>query len=125
MSTATKESGNGQAKVEFGYDDLVENGVSKAEVLELMSDGSITMQVASQYLDYLLAKAKQSGGGGTPRMKVSEKGGVTFRGVVGTNAKFGLTLYPVTLKWLFAQREQIEAFMQKNKGQLSWGKPGK
>jgi hypothetical protein len=71
---------------------------------------------------YLVQQARKSSGG-APRMKVSDKGGVTFRGVVGTNAKFGVTLYPVTLQWLFANREQIEAFLEQHRDQLSWEKP--
>ena len=116
-------NGNGTIVAQdFSFNDLVENKVSQKEALELLTDGAINLPTAQRYIEYLVAQARKASGG-APRMKVSDKGGVTFRGVVGTNAKFGVTLYPVTLQWLFANREQIEAFLEQHRDQLSWEKP--
>ena len=102
MATATK----------LTYEDLVDGGVSRDDVLGLIASGDVEVDAASRYLSLLESKNGQSGGG--VRMKVSEKGCVTFRGLKGTNAKFGLHLRVETLDWLSANAEKVKAFIQEH-----------
>jgi hypothetical protein len=62
----------------------------------------------------------RTGGLGHPSLKVSEKGGIQFRSVPGASIKFGLTLFAETVVWLYDNREEVEAFMRKNAGSLSF-----
>jgi hypothetical protein len=107
MATATK----------LTYEGLVEGGVSRDDVLGLIASGDVEVEAASRYLSLLESKNGQSGGGA--RMKVSDKGCVTFRGVKGTNAQFGLHLRVKTLDWLFANAEKLKAFIREHAGVIA------
>lgn len=67
----------------------------------------------------VLAKLFGNGNGREVTMKVSEKGACTFRGVPGTSGKFGMTLYPETLEWLYANQKRVEQFIKDNDSKLS------
>ena len=86
-------------------------------ILSDLSNKVISQEQASIELS-AIAPARES----RVTMKVSEKGCVTFRNMPGASVKFGLSLYPETLKTLFAQREAIEAFIVENASALSFGK---
>jgi hypothetical protein len=102
MATATK----------LTYEDLVEGEVSRHDVLGLLAAGEVEVDAVARYLSLLESKNGQNGGG--VRMKVSEKGCITFRGVKGTNGKFGLHLRVETLDWLYANAEKVKAFIQEH-----------
>lgn len=102
MATATK----------LTYEDLVEGDVSRHDVLGLLAGGDVDVDDVARYLSLLDSKNGQSGGG--VRMKVSEKGCVTFRGLKGTNAQFGLHLRVETLDWLYANAQKVKAFIQEH-----------
>jgi hypothetical protein len=101
MATATK----------LTYEDLVEGGVSQDDVLGLLAAGEVEVDAVSRYL--LLLESKNGNGAGV-RMKVSEKGCVTFRGLKGTNAQFGLHLRVETLDWLFANTGKVKEFIKEH-----------
>lgn len=101
MATATK----------LTYEDLVEGEVSRHDVLGLLAAGEVEVDAVARYLSLLESKNGQNGGA---RMKVSDKGCITFRGVKGTNAKFGLHLRVETLDWLYANAEKVKAFIQEH-----------
>ena len=102
MSTATK----------LTYEDLVEGGVSQHDVLGLLAAGEVEVDAVARYLALLESKNGQNGG--AVRMKVSDKGCVTFRGLKGTNAQFGLHLRVETLDWLYANAEKVKAFIEEH-----------
>lgn len=91
------------------------------EICTLLAQQKITPIEAAQ----MISAVQSAGNGKTYDVGVSEKGCVSFKRVPGTNGKFGLSMYPVTLQWLFAHREEIEKFMEDNKAKLSWEKPKK
>ena len=88
------------------------------EILKAVADKKITLIEAGALIS-AITPARDTRFG----MKCSEKGCVTFKNLVGTHHKFGLSLYPETLKVLFANREEIEAFVLENASELSFGKP--
>ena len=107
MATATK----------LTYEDLVEGGVSRHDVLGLLAAGEVEVEAVARYLSLLDSGSGQNGGGA--RMKVSEKGCITFRGVKGTNSQFGLHLRVETLDWLYANAEKVKAFIQEHAGVIA------
>lgn len=89
---------------------------TREDILKQLKSGKVTIEEAVALLATTDAPA-------TPfSMKVSEKGCVSFRGVPGTNGKFGLTLYAKSVQFLFSHQKDIEAFIAKNKAALSWEK---
>lgn len=68
-------------------------------------------------------KAAEEAKSAAVRIKVSEKGAIHFRGVVGTHHTYGMTLYPLTWEWLKANTSRIDSFIQSHKGELSMVKP--
>lgn len=99
------------------------NGVvySQAEILSMVKKGTITIEEADKLLD----KAKAKGNGQSYTVKVSEKGCVQLRGVPGASIRFGLSLYPKTIQWLYEHKEELEKFIETNKDSLSWEKAPK
>lgn len=63
------------------------------------------------------AMPKQSGQSFS--MKVSEKGGISIRGIRGISVKFGLTLYVAAYEDLFSRQDEIKAFIAANNGKLA------
>lgn len=59
-------------------------------------------------------EAAEAAKAATVKLKVSPKGTVHFRGLVGTHAKFGLGMYVATIRWLYANRETVEKFINDN-----------
>jgi hypothetical protein len=105
MATATK----------LTYEDLVEGDVSRHDLLGMIARRDVEVEAASRYLTLLESKNGKNGkNGGGVRMKVSEKGCITFRGLKGTNAQFGLHLRVETLDWLYANAEKVKAFVDEH-----------
>lgn len=48
------------------------------------------------------------------RINVSEKGAVHFQGMPGTSGKYGLTLYPTTIGWLFTHKQEVTDWIDAN-----------
>lgn len=48
------------------------------------------------------------------RINVSEKGAVHFQGMPGTSGKYGLTLYPTTIGWLYTHLDEVSLWIDEN-----------
>jgi hypothetical protein len=92
--------------------------MSREEILAQLKSGKIKVEEAAM----LLAEQMVPASSVAFTMKVSEKGCISFRGVPGTNGKFGLTLYAKSVQFLFAKRNEIEAWVKAHNAQLSWEK---
>ena len=91
--------------------------MTKMEVLEQLKSGKIKIEEANALLNSMEQRSA-----GPFTMKVSEKGAITFRGVPGASVKFGMTLYAKGVQFILDHEKEIRAFIEKNKGQLSWEK---
>ncbi len=102
-------------KTKMTYEQLVQAKASQHEVLAALKAGTVELEDVSRYL------ATLSGGtnGNGVRMKVSDKGCVHFRGLKGTNVRFGLALRVEALDWLFSHREKIERFIKDNQAEIN------
>ena len=88
--------------------------MSKTEIMAKLTAGEIDVQEAATLL-----AGQMVASGANVTMKVSEKGCITFRGLPGANVRYGFSPRKETLEWLYANREKVEAFLEKNKAEIA------
>jgi hypothetical protein len=89
--------------------------MTQNEILLQLAAGKITPVEAGE----LLAKVNGPTVSSTPRMKVTEKGCVQFRGVPGVSVKFGATHYVSFVEWVLDHAQVVKDFIKANEGKLS------
>ncbi len=88
---------------------------NKNEILLQLAAGKITPAEAGE----LLTKVNGPTVSNTPRMKVTEKGCVQFRGVPGVSVKFGATHYVSFVEWVLDHAQLVRDFIKDNDAKLA------
>ena len=89
--------------------------MTQNEILLLLAAGKLTPAEAGELLTKVNGPAVSS----APRMKVTEKGCVQFRGVPGVSVKFGATHYVSFVEWVLDHAQLVRDFIKDNDAKLA------
>jgi hypothetical protein len=79
-------------------------------LLSQVAAGTLSVSDAAK----LMPPAQCSGAGANVKLKVSEKGCITFRNAPGVSVKFGATHYVSFVEWILDNQETVRKFIADN-----------